>query len=225
MKISKVTLYVHDLSRMENFYCSKLGFKMLQKTPTSFAIKIGESILAFEETHPEEQKQYHFAFNIPSNLFQEAKNWLGAYAPLLKDNGQDEVYFERIDAHSFYFYDPEENVVELIARSINPEIDADSFTAEAIQSIGEINLTVDDLLNVGEQLKTLGIPVRNNERLVETSLNFMGDSRGDAYLLLGPKKRKWYFSEKDAVVSRIQIIIDDKLQLNIEEDGKFHYKK
>ncbi|MFC7686538.1 VOC family protein [Ureibacillus sp. GCM10028918] len=226
MKINKVTLYAHDLDGMERFYCIKLGFQRLVKSTTGLEIKIGESVLAFKLALPTEQKQYHFAFNIPSNLFKEAKEWIQRHTSLLKDKGQDEVYFESIDAHSFYFYDPEGNVVELIARqSINPIVHADQFTADEILSIGEINLTTDDLLGVGQKLLTLEIPVLNNAKLDETSLNFMGQWNSNAYILLGPAKRNWYFSTKNAVVSRISIVVNDQLHLSIDKNGIFHYQK
>lgn len=225
MKINKVNLTVHDLESMETFYCTNLGFKMIRKSSSGFEINIGDSILAFELALPGEQKQYHFAFNIPSNLFKEAKEWIRLHTTLLKDQGQDEVYFESINADSLYFYDPEENVVELIARhAVNPKVHSAQFTADTILNIGEINLTTDDLLNVGEKLKTLGIPVRNHEMLDEASLNFMGESDGDAYILLGPAKRNWYFSTKDAVVSRIKIEVNEQLQFLVDENGQFHFK-
>ncbi|QCR31265.1 VOC family protein [Lysinibacillus sp. SGAir0095] len=225
MKINKVTLYTHDLEGMENFYCTILGFKRLKKSSTVLEIKIGESILAFELSLPDEKTQYHFAFNIPSNLFKEAKEWIQLYTPLLKHNGQDEVYFERINAQSLYFYDPDENVVELIARhSLNPKIHVNQFNADEILNIGEMNLTTEYLIHVGEMLITLGIPVRNNEKLNETSLNFMGESKDDAYILLGPARRNWYFSTKVAVVSRIRLVVNNQLQLEIDKNGLFHYK-
>jgi len=65
-------------------------------------IKIGNSILAFESASPKEQKQYHLAFNIPSNLFKKAKEWIKLYTSLLVEDDSDEVYFETIDAHSLY---------------------------------------------------------------------------------------------------------------------------
>ncbi|MDN4491950.1 hypothetical protein [Ureibacillus aquaedulcis] len=226
MKISKVTLYAHDLEGLENFYCVKLGFQRLERSSTSLAIKIGESILAFEKALPNEQKQYHFAFNIPSNTFKEAKEWIQLHTPLLTDQGQDEVYFESIDAHSLYFYDPEGNVVELIARhSVNPIVQADQFSAQAILSIGEINITTDDLLYIGQQLLSLGIPIRNNAKLDAASLHFMGESNGAAFILLGPPKRDWYFSAKAAVVSRIKIVVNEELLLLVDESGLFHYQK
>lgn len=225
MKISKVTIYTHDLEGMDNFYCTRLGFERLKKSSTFLEIKIGESILTFEAAFPKEQKQYHFAFNIPRNLFKEAKDWIQLYTPLLKQDGQDEVYFESIDASSCYFYDPEENVVELIARqSNNPVVYVDQFTAQAILSIAEMNLTTDDVLQVGETLITLGIPVRNNERINISSLNFMGESNNDAFILLGPANRNWYFSTKDAVISRTKIIVNDQLQLAVCKNGLFYYR-
>ena len=226
MKINKVTLYAHDLERMESFYCTQLGFEKLQKPSSGLEIKIGESILAFELAAANEKKQYHFAFNIPTNLFKEAKQWIQLHTPLLINEGQDEVYFESIHAHSLYFYDPEENVVELIARhSLNPEVHVDQFSTEVILDIGEINLTSDTILDVGEKLMALGIPVRQNEKLNEASLNFMGDSNDAAYILLGPAKRNWYFSSKEAVISRLKIEVNDQLQLIIDNNGIFHFQQ
>ena len=128
MIINKVTLYTHDLAAIEDFYCIKLGFQILKKSTTVLEIKIGNSVLAFELASPKEHKQYHLAFNIPSNLFQEAKEWIKFYTSLLVEDDEDEVYFETIDAHSLYFYDPDENVIELIARhSVNPELHVKQF--------------------------------------------------------------------------------------------------
>ncbi|KGR77084.1 glyoxalase/bleomycin resistance/dioxygenase family protein [Ureibacillus sinduriensis] len=225
MKINKVTLYAHDLEGLEIFYCKKLGFQKLEMTSTGLEIKIGESILAFEMAVPNEQKQYHFAFNIPSNLFEKAKEWIQCHTLLLKDQGRNFAYFENFDAHSVYFYDPEGNVVELIARhSANPAAHTDRFTAREILSIGEINLTTEDLLVVGQKLVSLGIPLQNGAELDETSLNFMGEPNSNAYILLGPAKRNWYFSTKDAVVSRINIIVNGHLELSVDKNGRFHYK-
>lgn len=224
MKISKTTLYVDNVEQMKKFYCNQLGFKLLNKTSTSFEIEVGESILACKLALPYEQKQYHFAFNIPSNLFAEAKDWVKLHTTLLTDNGEDEVFFERINAYSLYFYDPEDNVVELIARhAVNPVVQVEKFSARTILSIGEINLTTDDLLNVGQKLIDIGVPVRDNDPLNVSSLNFMGESDTDAYILLGPSRRNWYFSTKDAIVSRIIIEVNHQLRLEVDEDGKFQY--
>lgn len=226
MKINKTILYIHNLEQMINFYGEKLGFPILEKSPKGFQIAVGNSILAFELISPTIYKQYHFAFNIPSNLFDLAKGWIQKYTPLLTNQGEDEVFFQNINAHSLYFYDPEENVVEFIARhDINPKVEVDTFSVHTIIDIGEMNLTTDDLMYVGKQLITIDIPVRNNEKLDETSLNFMGEADDGVHLLLGPSKRNWFFSTKDAIVSPIVIEINDNIKLGIDINGHFKWEK
>lgn len=227
MKINKTILYVHNLKQMMAFYGEKLGFHILEKSPKGFQIAVGNSILAFELVSTKVQKQYHFAFNIPSNLFEDAKVWIQKkYIPLLTHQGKDEVFFQNINAHSLYFYDPEENVVEFIARhDVNPIVEVDKFSVQTIIDIGEMNLTTDDLLHVGEQLMDIGIPVRNNESIDETSLNFMGEIEDGVHLLLGPSKRNWFFSQKDAIVSPIIIEVNDTVRLQIDFNGHFKHEQ
>jgi len=113
----------------------------------------------------------------------------------------------------------------LIARhSINPELIVKQFTAEAILSIGEMNITTDYVKEIGEQLISIGVPVRNNAELNIASLNFMGESNSEAYILLGPSKRNWYFSTKRAVASRTKIIVNDQLHLIVDKDGQLQYQ-
>ena len=226
MKINKMTLYVKNIEALKNFYIQQLGFTLIEENATSFSMAVGGDLLSFELAETSEQNQYHFAFNIPSNQFKEAKNWMKAYANLLVNNGADEVYFESIDAHSLYFYDPEENVVELIARqTINPSVEIEGFSSQSILSIGEINLTTDDIKNVGNQLMELGIPVSKNQPLNENSLNFMGEKEDGVHILLGPSNRIWYFSDKKAKVSNIQLVVNDNLILKMNCNGVFHYER
>jgi len=221
MKITKVKLYVHDVQKMEQFYVDLLGFSLLERTADHFTIAVGESRITFEKIYSYIPKQYHFALNIPSNLFQQAKIWAKEHVGLLDSEGQDEVYFEFLKAYSCYFYDPEGNIVEFIARQeINSKHDAAYFSTEQVLHIGEINLTTDDILAIAEQLKKYAIKPIANKKIQLEGLNFLGNYEDGANILLGPSERLWYFSDKKAVISPICIELDEALQLNMDEKGQ-----
>jgi catechol-2,3-dioxygenase len=225
MKINKTILQVHNLERMEDFYCRTLGFKLLKKSSNFFEIEVGASKLSFELASPYQQKQYHFAFNIPNNLFEKAKSWVQTHTSLLTHRGEDEIFFESINAHSVYFYDPEENIVELIARhTLNLSRIVETFSSKAIIDIGEMNLTTDNVLGVGQTLNEIGIPVRHNAALNESSLNFIGENEDGTHILLGPSGRNWFFSTKEAKVSPIVIEVNEQLRLKVDTKGNFNYE-
>ena len=220
MHIKKAILNTNQLIKMQEFYCEKLGFTLISSTTTSFEVQIGTSILSFIQSEKMEETQYHFAFNIPSNLFKKAKEWVRAKVKLLEEDGEDEIFFEWHNSHSFYFLDPSENVVELIAQhDVSPKSNEQQFSSDLIFNIAEMNITTDDLLLVGESLIQLGIPVRNNEQLDEKSLNFMGEKEDGTFLLLGPSDRTWYFSSKKAIVSPVKLELSDYLTLMLDCEG------
>ncbi|MFT9817947.1 VOC family protein [Lysinibacillus sp. NPDC056185] len=222
MKITKVKLYVYDIHKMKEFYCNYLGFTLIKNADNFFDIAVGESIITFEKIPYSVKKQYHFALNIPCNLFKQAKSWVKEYAELLFSEGQDEVYFDTLKAHSCYFYDPEGNIIELISRQeVNPKQDVESFSPERVLNIAEMNLTTDAIYSVADSLKEYGITPMNHNEIRSNALTFMGNYEDGANLLLGPSERVWYFSNKKAIVSPIKIEINRNLQLCMTEDGEF----
>ncbi|MFJ5765964.1 VOC family protein [Lysinibacillus sp. NPDC093210] len=222
MKISKMKLYAHDLHKMKAFYCDILGFELLEEAEHFFEIAAGESVIQFETLDASVAKQYHFALNIPSNLFQQAKKWAQARVDLLRLDEQDEVYFKTLDANSCYFYDPEDNVIEFIARhGINPSVNTDAFSIKHVLNIAEINLTTDAIHAVADRLKEYGITPLKGEEIRTDALTFMGNYEDGVHLLIGPSERIWYFSTKKAIVSPINIIVNNYLHLYISVKGDF----
>ncbi len=149
-------------------------------------MQIGIDQLTYRQTN-DVDTQYHMAFNIPENVFQQGKAWLVERTPLLIKDGQDEIYFVFTDSHSCYFYDPDENVLELIARhQINPTKEDQTFEVTDILGIGEMSLTVKDVLEVGEQLAEIGVLERRERPLNGASLNFLGPVADGTHILLVP---------------------------------------
>lgn len=178
---------------------------------------MGESELEFRKNNLNSKPFYHFAFNIPSNQFSEAKEWAKKKVVLNVEDGEDEVYFSRSNAHSFYFMDPAGNIVEFISRHTTSPESNEPFSIDSILNMSEMNLTTDEVLEVGNQLIEYGISVRDGEALSD-GFHFMGEN--GVYLLLGPSGRRWFFSDLDAEVHPLMLEIDNEKQIEINRQGE-----
>lgn len=223
MRITEAMLYTNRLDEMKRFYVEKLGLSVVDENSTRFQIELGEDTLIFQEAITEQERQYHFAINIPANRFKEAKEWIMSRVPLLTEEGENEIYFEGINASSLYFYDADENVIELIARhSINPESNMESFSSNEFLGIGEMSLTVEDPSLVAKALETIGVRRRDGNSIDPSHLNFMGPPNHDTYMLLVPRGRVWLFSPKLSIPSPIQMVLDQQYIVEMDEKLEFH---
>ncbi|WP_214698486.1 glyoxalase [Exiguobacterium sp. s57] len=223
MRITEVTLYTNRLDEMKRFYAEKLELTVIEEDSTRFRIEFGEDTLIFQGAVMEQERQYHFAINIPANRFKEAKEWIMSRVPLLTEEGEDEIYFEGIDASSLYFYDADENVVELIARhSINPESNIESFSSNEFLGIGEMSLTVEDPSLVAQALEKIGVTRRDGNSIDPRHLNFIGPPNHNTYILLVPRGRVWLFSPKLSIPSPIQMVLNQQYIVEIDEKHEFH---
>jgi catechol 2,3-dioxygenase-like lactoylglutathione lyase family enzyme len=222
MIINQAVLYTRLLDEMKDFYVNSLDFPLTAASAHSFSIKVGESELTFKESSLHTKPFYHFAFNVPSNHFIEAKQWAAQRVFLNTEEEKDEVYFEAFDAHSFYFEDPAHNIVEYISRHSDCPPSSAPFSSRSLLSIGEINLTTPHVRSVGTQLMNSGIPVRNN-RLLNETFNFLGS--GSAFFLVGTPKRRWFFSNRDSEVHPLMVKVNHSLAVSLDEKGKLKITK
>lgn len=216
MLISKVKLYSNALAKMKDFYVTLLGFNLLHETDDSFVIRAGESELEFQKSDVNDHPFYHFAFDIPSNQFKDAKEWMEAKVVLNREDGEDEVHFENLDAHSLYFEDPSKNIVEFISRQSSPSIEGD-FSSNSILNISEMGITTNDVLAVGHQLMEFGIPVKDNQPL-EEQFNFMGYD--DSFVILVCENRTWFFSDQESEIHPITIEINKLKVIEVDKQGR-----
>ena len=88
------------------------------RSGSGITITAGETKLIFEEAQADQNPFYHFAFNIPSNKFEEAYEWAKDKVKLLwlKDYDSFIADFKNWHAKSFYFKDPAGNILEMISR-------------------------------------------------------------------------------------------------------------
>ena len=218
MEIRRITLKTKDVEKMKFFYTETLGMTLSKECRESFQVSVGSSQLEFTSRDVEGDPYYHFAFNIPSNKFKEAKAWLEGKVELNDEEGRDEAYFPNLSAHSLYFNDPAENVVEFISRYSTAEARDEPFSQNSILNISEISLTVDDAIKTGRQLMDIGINARDNQTISSTSLHFMGDRATGVYILLVQPGRRWIFSNKTSAIYPIDIEVNTNNQIVVNEN-------
>jgi catechol-2,3-dioxygenase len=142
------------LQAMKDYYHERFELPVLRQTSDRLTIGAGTTSITFERADPEQgQPCYHFAFNIPENKTLAARNWLRARTELIAipaglrdpEYPDDVVHFRNWNAHSLFFLDPAENIVELIARHDLRNAARGPFTANHIQYASEIAFVVDDV--------------------------------------------------------------------------------
>ncbi|HRJ29400.1 MAG TPA: VOC family protein [Cyclobacteriaceae bacterium] len=128
IKIKETCIYVHDLEQAKKFYGEILELPLISYVMGKHLFfQAGSSVLLI--FNPEDSKtkttppahygggKQHFAFEVASDGYEEAKAW--ALAKGIKII--DEVTWET-GCKSFYFEDPEGNVLEIVpAKGIWPQ--------------------------------------------------------------------------------------------------------
>ncbi|WP_339254097.1 glyoxalase [Sporosarcina sp. FSL W8-0480] len=209
------TLYTNNIKALKRFYGNVLELDITDSASEQFTVRIGESNLTFK--HTDQPAFYHFAINIPGNQFSMMKYWITDRITLNREEGRDEVYFPSFDADSMYFEDPAGNIVELIGRR-KRDLFGD-LTKESFLNISEISMTTPHVVEVGDQLQDLGIPLRNGTEVNPDELNFLG--RGDTFIVLVPPGRKWYFSKKNAETFPLEMTWNGEV-IKLDQEGKLN---
>ncbi len=186
MFITRVELHTPDLKQQALFYGETLGLDTRIIAGRQVLVRAGMTELFFTQADENWQGAYHFAFNIPENLFEEAKQWLLMRVNLLTDeHGIDTTFdFKNWNAHSMYFKDAAGNILEFIARH-DLKNAKDHFE---ILSVSEVGLASDDVLEFVKSLQqeTGLLPYK------EASETFtpVGDENG--LLIVVKRERIWY---------------------------------
>ncbi|KYG91105.1 hypothetical protein A0U40_16190 [[Bacillus] sp. KCTC 13219] len=222
MNILHVVLKTNKLNDMKYFYKKELGFSLVDETTHSFKVKFGHSTIEFNNKDVEGNPYYHFAFDIPSNQFKEAKEWVKQRTTLLTEEGKDEIDFSHLFAKSLYFEDPAGNIVEFIARlNTNPSSNQ-PFSFESLQKLSEMSLVVKNKIAVAERLIAANIVERDDSEITPDFLSFMGDKKTKVYLLLTNPGRRWLFSDKKSVPFPLDIFLDSGIKLGVNDEHEFY---
>ncbi len=184
-------------AQMKAYYHGLLGFPVLSEEAEEITFGAGLTPITFVKATPEQGKPfYHFAFNIPENKLLAARKWQLKRTPLIVTPPRqrdpkfpDDVrHFRNWNAHSVFFWDPADNLLEYIARHDlkNTASDPKMFATNDILYASEIGFIVDDQPTTATKLnKDLGLQVYPQGSSFWWA---MGDERG---LLLCIPRRKW----------------------------------
>jgi GTP cyclohydrolase II len=176
------------LAEQRHFYTRILELPLVEEAAGRFTVGAGSTRLTFTAAALG-RPTYHFAFDIPENQLQQARDWLRARVPLLVgDAGEEVFHFPEWNAHGMYFHDPGGNVAELIARHDVPNAAPGSFGAGGVLYASEIGLVVDDVAAETAAIAgSLGLHVYR-----QGSAEFapVGDERH--LLILNHRRRGWW---------------------------------
>lgn len=223
MNIEHVTMYASNFEATKQFYENTLRFPFISITHDRFTFKAGQTTVTFVKAPLAVQPFYHFAFDMPANQFEEAKAWTKEKITLAREQGNDEVYFEGIDAKSIYFEDPAGNIVEFICRFTDAKASEQPFTAASLQKMSEMSIVVPNKLDALHLLEGIAVFERDYQEVFADDLSFMGERKDATYLLFVNEGRTWFFSNKKSTTFPVDITlnngrvvkINEKLQLTV----------
>lgn len=178
------------LAKMKAFYAGTLGLGVVRETDDELTIRAGLTTITFVASPPEAGRPfYHFAFNIPEQKILAARGWQSDRSSLFEtpQNLRDPKYpndvrhFRNWNAHSVFFFDPAENVLEFIARHDLPSTrdrgsSGTGFDTSDILYASEIAFVVDDVPETAQGFaRKFDVP---EYRRGSEQFQAMGDERG-----------------------------------------------
>lgn len=190
MTIQELTLLTNNLIETKRFYEERIGFKKIAATTKNISFAIGTSKLIFELTEETLSPKYHFAFNIPTNMINEAISWTLQRTILIKNKNSFIVDFENWKAKAIYFFDNNKNILEFICRQeLNNPTDK-QFSIETILSINEIGLVVDQPLKTASEI----IKKTNIDYFAKgpKRKDFVAMGNESGLFVISNLNRKWY---------------------------------
>ncbi len=216
MKIEQLTLYTTQLAKQKHFYSEVLGLTIKNSTKDQVSFAIGRSTLSFQAVAV--ATPYHFAINIPANHDEAALAWLKARTTVLK-SGEDEIQdFDFWNAKAIYFYDPDRNIVEFIARKNLANAAAEVFGAQQLLEISEIGVPTKDMLATYESIQQIeGIEIFSGA--VE-KFCAIGDEHG-LFICIAKEERDWFPVDDKAYSSPFELrlrIASQAYQVSFRED-------
>ena len=205
MKIKSLTIFSNHIKEQLRLYRDEMGFELISYDESSFELQVGYSILRFE--NDPDAKPYHIAFHIPDNQENWALEWLKSYVSPIKHNAREIVDFDNWKAKSVYFYDKDENIIELISRIDLNKSSSGVFNAQAIAGIAEIGMVTQDISAIFKDLRSecsLNIFDGNMDRFCA-----IGDPSG-LIICIDKDKKDWFPNEDRAHVTNFKMKMEHK---------------
>jgi len=186
MNITRLELQTPDLKEQALFYGEILGLDTRIIAGTQVIVRAGATELVFIQADENQHSPYHFAFNIPENQFDTAKQWLAMRAEILADtDGNTTINSRTWNSQSLYFKDTAGNILELIARH-DLQNASDQFEILSISEIGLATQDVPAQVKIFQEKASL-LPYKD-----ESSETFTAVGDADGLFITVKKGRIWY---------------------------------
>ena len=225
MKFMNIELVAVKLGETRDFYGTTLGLNVYDVGTEAFKIQMGSTSLGFRQASPGEKRSpYHFAMNITPQLLDSAQEWLEKRGLQVltrtSDDGEIERQFDFPDwnARAVYFFDPDGNIVEFIARHNLASSSSGEFEGpKDILNVSEIGLPIDDPADFVEKLRqATGVDMW---REPGESFKALGDEEG--LCIVVKRRRPWYPTDLPADISPTRVTIAQSGQDFVYEPYSF----
>lgn len=190
-------MLTNNLPVTEQFYNHVLDIKTNRKTENELSFLIGKTRVTFIHSKESVNPNYHLAFDIPTNKLEEALAWIKekvTILPVIADTYLSDI--KLWNARSFYFYDNNENLLELICRYDLLNQSEAPFSGDSILHVSEIGIVTSNVQACADDLiARYGLDYYAKQPKQD---NFMalGDE-GGLFILVDPN-RNWFPTDKKA---------------------------
>jgi hypothetical protein len=228
MLLKEIRLQAVDLHTLYNFYKDVLELPAAYFKEKSISVTAGKSQLIFEETNDIKNPFYHFAFNIPSNKFEEAFEWMKKKVALLwlDDYKSFIADFTNWNAKSFYFLDPAGNILEMIARFDLKDNAVETFSSAQIRNVSEIGLVLPEKSfdeEVNEFMRQFSLSYFSKQP-PKAGFRAIGNDKG--LFITVPENRTWYpLKDKPSRILPIYLTFMEHEKMNCFHSNYFNHKK
>lgn len=215
MLIKEVEIFSDKATEVAMFYES-IGADVFKKEDR-FHVKIGESELLISTS--DIPWTYHFAYNIPFDQIENARDWLSYYTEIQPFQGEEIVNFPKWGANAIYFYDPAGNILELIGRKPLQEKGKGVFNFQSLINISEVGWPVDE---VRAAVQKLGMPLYSQ---FGPAFSAVGDEEGLLIVVDGHEK-KWMPNDDEIQFSpaTLKILLNEETRVIERNPGQMEFK-
>jgi catechol 2,3-dioxygenase-like lactoylglutathione lyase family enzyme len=207
MNILEIELLSDNLNETELFYNNFIGLKTISKNDSSISFGVGSTKLTFRASE-NIKPVYHFAFDIPNNKLIEAFLFIENKTKILDVIPPDKIAnFYNWNAKSFYFYDNNGNILELIARYDLDTASEKPFDGSSIVSISEIGFVSKNVSQLSDEMcKKYDLSVFSKQPKLDKFI-VLGTETG--LFILVEENRDWYPTDKKAKSFYTKVVFDN----------------
>lgn len=205
MKIRELEIFTSNIDQQKTFYGQVLGLTILNQDSNSFEVEVGFTSVKFLQK--ENATPYHIAIHAKDQQEKEALNWLKSRVEILKAGEDEIVDFSNWNAKSIYFYDKDQNIMELISRRNWFKAESSGFSSKDFVGVAEIGLAVSDISEKFQKLQEhcdLDIYDGNFEKFCA-----IGDDEG-LLITIDKNQKDWFPTNDKAFGSGFRIRFENK---------------